>query len=325
MLMKNKFIQKILKQIPLKKFIKNYYKSIFAVLLLIPIYYLLYKVYIPKINAFGCFDDCNNFMRGYFVLSGRHLFEQVFSGHQPLGSYVSALIQFITQPQSIFELVLRHRQFILLFGFISNALLILRFGKKVLLFVILFEFSKFYIFGDRYLVENMVVYLLIYLSGLVYLKIQNFKCSSIDYVLSGLFCWFVVFARLPYAPLAIVAYIIIIWGKPFDKFKKISLSILVILSFITIFMHNLSEYFFDVIVFNSKDIVNSGIGSNNLPGQLKLMQTFFYPVYVLFAKKNFFWDYIKGIRCSIYLVYFKIVKRQKIYYFRCYIANFRAC
>ena len=81
------------------------------------IYVVLYKIYIPRVNAFGCFDDCNNFMRGFFVLQGKQLFLEVFSGHQPLGSYMSTIIQLITSPQNIFELILRHRQFILLFGF----------------------------------------------------------------------------------------------------------------------------------------------------------------------------------------------------------------
>src|SRR5689334_18076619 len=29
---------------------------------LIALYMFLYKVYIPRVNAFGCFDDCFNFM-----------------------------------------------------------------------------------------------------------------------------------------------------------------------------------------------------------------------------------------------------------------------
>lgn len=155
--------------------LRRNYPTILFLILLIPIYFILYKIYIPRVNAFGCFDDCNNFMRGYFVLSGKQLFLQVFSGHQPLGSYISTLVQFLTSPQNIYELVLRHRQFILLFGFFFNALLLLRFGARVLLFTIVFEFSKFYLFGDRFLMENMIIYPLLYMIGITIYKIKRKK------------------------------------------------------------------------------------------------------------------------------------------------------
>ena len=92
--------------------------------MLIPIYAILYKIYIPRVNAFGCFDDCNNFMGGYFLLQGKHMFSEFFFNHQPFAAHISASIQWLANPENVFELILRHRQFVLLLSLIMNALLI---------------------------------------------------------------------------------------------------------------------------------------------------------------------------------------------------------
>src|SRR3989344_7553536 len=162
--------------------LRKNFSTVIALLLLIPIYIILYKFYIPHINAFGCFDDCNNFMGGYFLLQGKRMFSDFFFNHQPLAGYISYAIQAVSSPQNVFELILRHRQFMLLLGLAFNALLILRFGAKALIFALLFEFSKFYIFGDRFLSEGMIVYPLVYIVGIVWLKLSNHKPLTIDYV-----------------------------------------------------------------------------------------------------------------------------------------------
>src|SRR3989344_9397687 len=84
--------------------------------MLLVLYMFLYQLYIPRIAAFGCFDDCFNYMGGYFILNGKQLYSQIFFNHQPLMAYISYLIQLFTQPTNIFELLLRHRQFVLLFS-----------------------------------------------------------------------------------------------------------------------------------------------------------------------------------------------------------------
>src|SRR4030067_2879999 len=95
---------------------------------LLAFYAFLYKIYMPRVNAFGCFDDCNNFVAGYFLLKGKALFSQIFFNHNPLMAYLSMFVQLFTNPQNIYELILRHRQFLLLFGLFFNLLLIGRFG-----------------------------------------------------------------------------------------------------------------------------------------------------------------------------------------------------
>lgn len=298
-------MKKVIKAVSMKWIIR-----FLPLLLMIPIYMILYKIYIPRVNAFRCFDDCNNFMRGYFVLQGNYLFSEVFSGHQPFGFYLSTIIQAITSPQNIFELVLRHRQFILLFGFFFNIILILRFGLKVLLFTIIFEFSKFYIFGDRFLGDGMIVYLFIYLGGLVFLKLEKKKIHSIDYILAPIFCWLIIFTRSPYVPAAIFTYLFFLWSCPLKTIAKNSLILFVGLSLFTILVHDVNEYFFNVVVFNYQA---------NLPAEGKsgmfgpnMIQSFLYPLYIFFyGPLNIFKALLIGVNVVFLTLFVGLIRSRK--------------
>lgn len=297
-----------------KKIIKFVFANkvlLLALFLLLPVYYLLYEIYIPRANAFGCFDDCNNFMRGYFFLHGNPLFSHVFSGHQPLGSYLSALVQFVTNPQSIYELILRHRQFILVFGLLSNILLILRFGPKMIIFTIIFEFSKFYIFGDRFLGDSMIVYLLAYMAGLVLLKAYKRKIYAFDYFLAGFFCWFVVFMREAYIPAALFLFLIVLWDRPLKKYAVISFVLFSLISLVSIFVHDVKEYFFNVVTFNFQI---------NLPAEGRLemfgpryLHWFFYPIYIFFyGPINLFKILLITINISFLTLFTGLIIKRKL-------------
>ena len=103
----------------------------------------LYKIYMPRVNAFGCFDDCDNFMGGYLLLQGKKLYSEIFFNHNPFMAYLSFIVQFVTHPQNLYELILRHRQFLLLFSFVFNVILFLRFGLPAFAFTIFYELTKF--------------------------------------------------------------------------------------------------------------------------------------------------------------------------------------
>lgn len=284
------------------KYLKNNKLRLFAVVLLIPIFAILYKIYIPRINEFGCFDDCNNFMRGYFVLQGKSLFSEVFSGHQPLGSYLSTVIQFATNPQNIYELVLRHRQFMLLFAFLFNFLLILRFGAKFIIFTILYEFSKFYIFGDRFLGDGMIVYTLIYMTGLIFLKLKKQKIYLFDYFLAAIFTWFMVFMRSPYVPVAMFSYLLFLWNWPIKGKSLFSVVLFSILSTFTILAHDISEYFYNVVYFNLQINIPAEVSAQMFGP--KYLHWFFYPIYVFFyGQMNLFRMLLMGIN-AIFIILF---------------------
>ena len=140
------------------KLVRSNLNLLIPLILLLPLYVILYKIYIPRVNAFGCFDDCFNYLGGYFIANGKHIYSDFFFNHQPIPAFLSYFVQTLTNPINIFDLVLRHRQFLMLFGLLFNVLLIIRFRLPAFLFVIIFELSKFYVFGDRFLAEGIIVY-----------------------------------------------------------------------------------------------------------------------------------------------------------------------
>ena len=264
------------------KLIKSNLPVIILLFLLIPFYAILYKLYIPRITAFGCFDDCFNYVAGYFIANGKHIYSDFFFNHQPIPAIISYFVQTATHPINIFELILRHRQFLLLFGFLFNALLIVRFRYIAIPFILTFELSKFYVFGDRFLAEGLIVYPLVYLFGIVLLKLSKQKLFTIDYLLSAILSWFVIFSREPYIPLAVLLFVIILWGK-FEKFKKRSLGIFAILTAVLlVYIGDLKEYFFNVVSINqaaSLAVVMPANINSSMFGP-KPMQIFFYPIYI---------------------------------------------
>ena len=311
----------------MRKVIRAKLNILIPLVLLFPIYFALYKIYIPHINAFGCFDDCNNFMGGYFLLLGRHIYSDFFFNHQPLSAYISFIIQLLTHPQNIFELVLRHRQFILIFGFLFDALLILRFGIKALLYIIFYEFTKFYLFGDRFLSEAMIVYPLVYITGALFEKLSNRKVLSIDYFLIPIFAWFVVFSREPYVPLAIFLLALTLYSNKIDRSKITSFCLFIFLSLLTIFTVDIKEYFFNVMMVNYMAVLPADINAA-MPGS-RLLQIFFYPIYILFYGVSnlfrqvlIFLDLVFLINLAI-IIKIKHLKRALLILIILGLANFR--
>src|SRR3989344_780100 len=142
-------------------------KKAFLLFLLLPLWVFLRGIYRDRIGAFGCFDDCFNYMAGHFLLAGKRLYTDIFFNHQPLPAYISAIIQWVSKPEGIYLLIHQHRMFLVYFSIFMNVLLVLRFGLVVFGFSVLYETTKGYVFGERFLAEALIVYPLVYLLGLL--------------------------------------------------------------------------------------------------------------------------------------------------------------
>ena len=278
-------------------------------LFLLPIYIILYKIYIPKVNAFGCFDDCFNIVAGYFITNGKNLYSEIFFNHQPLMAYFSSFLQAKFHPINIYELILTHRQSIMAFSFIMNMFMTFRFGSLMLVFVLLYEFSKFYIFGDRFLAEGVVVYPLVYMIGLVWQKYTTKKIYWYDYVLSSIFTWFVIFMREPYILISFVLFLLIFLGKPFSHIKKLSFGLFILLVVLFLAIMPLPDYFFNVVTVNSQ-ILSSEIGENNILG-LGALKLFSYPIIIFFGGEwNIFRYFLVGLDL-VFLISFLFLLKSK--------------
>lgn len=276
----------------INKFAKNFFKSSFIFPIFIsPFLILFYKFYLKKVSAFGCFDDCFNIVGGYFLTKGKTLYTDIFFNHQPFMAYISSYLQIIFDPINIFELILIHRKFIFIFSILMNFLISARFRIAGIGFVLFYEVTKFYVFGDRFLAEAIIVYPLVYLFGIVWYKLNNKKLHKIEYILAAFFTWFIIFLREPFIPLAIFLFIIIIHDRKLTKTMFISILILILLISYSFSQIPLVDYIFNVFTINKNVVINKeDIFS------IEILKIIFYPFYIFFDGK---WSNFRIILMSL--------------------------
>lgn len=115
-------------------------------------------------------DEDDNFLLGKFLTNGNFLYSDLFSHHQPLGYILSALVQVVAKPETIFQLVIAHRAFIFAWAALWTIIASLYFGNQILVFSMVYEVSKRAIFGDQFLSESLAVYPIIFISSFLLTK-----------------------------------------------------------------------------------------------------------------------------------------------------------
>lgn len=283
---------------------------------LFPFYLFLYKVYVPYINAFGCFDECMNIGGGYFMTQGKTLFSEIWFNHQPLMGYFSYIIQTVLQPINLYELLLRHLQFLMIFSLIANFFIIKRFGWTGVGFVLIYELSKFYIFGNRFLGESFVVYPLVYMLGLLWNKYSDKQIYKFEYIAAGISTWFILFTREPFSLTALALYGLLLW-KPQEIDKRISLMIFGLLSAVTVLVQPLDEYFYALFAVSSQGTLENEL-QNNFAG-IGILKVFFYPFFIVIDafnnQINEYWMLLIGVCITFILVtiYMLIIRKRYIF------------
>lgn len=126
--------------------------------------------YSQKALSFRFIDEEDNFVIGKYLLKGEKIYGDLITNHQPLTYILSAGVQQATHPNSVYLLVLRHRQAVIIWSMLWSLLLIFYFGKRLLIFIVIFELSKIYLLGNLFLAESLVIYPFLFLTGLVLFK-----------------------------------------------------------------------------------------------------------------------------------------------------------
>lgn len=270
-------------------------KKLFLIVLLSLFFAFTFRAYYQRIGAFGCFDDCFNIAAGHFLLKGKILYSQIFFNHQPLMPYISTVVQAITHPNSLYVLILYHRLFVFFFALIMNILIITRFKWPGIGFVLLYEPTKFYLFGDRFLAEAIIVYPLVYMFGLVWYKLQKKTIFGWELILSGLFAWLIVFMREPFVPIALLMFFFLLWDNTFGKIRLFSLLLFIALSFLLLLILPLSDYIFAVLQVNAAVEVKTDqlLGTN-------LLKMFAYPLFIIFEGN---WNFLRLILLGLSIVF----------------------
>src|SRR3989344_1994568 len=285
------------------KILKKHSSSLFFLFILGFLYIFLYQIFLPRINAFGCFDDCFNFLAGYFLSLKKVLYSQIFFNHAPIPAFLSYAIQETTKPINIYDLVLKHRLTLFFFSFLFNAFLIIRFRFPAFLFAVIFETSKFYLFGDRFLAESFIVYPLVYLLGWLVLKFRGEKLFPADYILSSVSAWFVIFTREPYVPVAAFLFLLVLRKASFRNLA-LSLSVFGMLSLWMLSRFPLHDFFFNVATGNKETILKFEIEREGGGFLNRLLSSAGYPFLVFTSDVSGFFKTILLLLCAGLVVSF---------------------
>ena len=152
-------------------------------------------------------DEQDNFLIGSYINSGAKLYREAFSHHQPMAYLLSAGIQKITRPNTLYTLILRHREFVIVWSLAWWLWLILRTGWKGFGLGLMFELIKISYQGNLFLIENIVVYPLLYGLSLLLKK----DISKFDLLISGIIWAFITWSLAPLWPIVgIVGLVLII-------------------------------------------------------------------------------------------------------------------
>ncbi|MFC1646743.1 hypothetical protein ACFL1A_00520 [Patescibacteria group bacterium] len=228
----------------------------FLIPIILVFYFFLYKLTVSRVGAFGCFDDCFNYIGGYFILQGKVIYKDFFFNHQPFAAFISAITQLVANPVNLYGFILAHRLVLLSFGLIFNLILIIRFKMAGLFFVFIYELFKPYMFGERFLAEGFIVYPLVYLIGLVWETHFGRKIYKIDVITGAISAWFVIFMREPFIPLSILLFTFLVYNLRKKRLAIFAFLFLFALSVVVFLLFPFTDYYFNLIEVNK--ITNAG-------------------------------------------------------------------
>lgn len=257
-------------------------------------------IYFQRAVLFSFVDEFNNYVPAFFMLKGKTLYTDIFFNHQMLAPYISYVIQILLDPKSLYQMVLYHRLFVILFSFIMGALLVYRFRFVGLSFFILYELTKYYFFGYLFLGESLIIYPMVYLFGLVWSLLGNKRISPPDIILAGIFTWFIIFMREPFIPVTIVLYTMLLWYVRKEKVAYISVGLCALLSFLTVITVPLKDYLYQVITVNKETVIAYETKTNQTFGVVGILKIFFYPLYVLIDGK---YSYFRIVLVSFSIIF----------------------
>jgi len=191
--------------------------SLSLLLLTIILLFFTSRAYQNQALSFHFVDEEDNIVLGSYLLKGEKLYSDLFSHHQPLAYIASAGVQKITNPNTLFLLIKRHREVVIAWSALWSVILVARFGCPLFLFTAIYEPLKIFLLGNLFLAESLVVYPLVYLiSALLFLK----KGLARQELIFLGFCFTLILWLLtPLWPILLFAFFIFLYK---ERLKKIS-------------------------------------------------------------------------------------------------------
>lgn len=180
------------------------------------------SLYTNKIFFIRFADEEDNLVMGNYLLDGQKLYSDLFSHHQPYGYILSASFQWTAKPDSIHLLVKQHREFMIVWAFLWCLTLIFRFKEKVILPLIVFELTKFFLLGNLFLSESLAVYPVLYL--ILFLINKSGTPNNKELFFTSMLIGFTGLLLAPLWPMLLAYLVFMVW------FKKIRVNSLLLVA-----------------------------------------------------------------------------------------------
>ncbi|MEI6327140.1 MAG: hypothetical protein WCO78_03385 [Candidatus Roizmanbacteria bacterium] len=224
------------------------------------------------ITMFKFVDEYNNWVPAALMHQGKTLYTNIFYNRMPLPAYISYILQFFISPQADYYRVIQiHRIFMIAFSASWIVFMYAYFKKSwVLIFALMFELLKPYIFGFSFQAEAMVVYPLVFL----FIQSVTAKRWSVPILLfSGVCMWFALFSRE--TTIVTVGMIYAVMCLSIRDIKKIVIltSLPVALSLLTLATMDVSGWFFEMVTVNKitfQSEISHASGITGIAGSLLL-------------------------------------------------------
>lgn len=110
------------------------------------------------------FVDEDEYITNAYLMNeqGYKLYDSISTNHQPIPYLLSMVVQKVSQPVDVYSLISWHRMVIIAWSLGFSVLLVFRFGRKVIPFIIIFESIKYFTLGNVFVGESLVAYPLVY-------------------------------------------------------------------------------------------------------------------------------------------------------------------
>lgn len=262
------------------KELARYFLPVFA---LLPFLILSSFYYFTLSTSFDFIDENFNILAGYFMNQGYKLFSDIFFNHHPFMAELSYALQAILKPENLYKQIVYHRLFMIAYAFGCSIVFALRFRWKGVLFVLIYEFIKYFAFGFTFQPESLLVYPTVYLFVLVWELYNGKQIYKWEYAITTIFTWIIVMMREVYVPLGFLLFGFIMWKLPSRKKALVHVFALLFLIVASLLRYDLQEFYHQIVTLNSQTVVSSDIAMYGGPlGSLFRIAA--YPLYILIAQ-----------------------------------------
>lgn len=256
-----------------------------AVLLTLTVIFFLIVLFFYRSHLLSVrfVDEEEYFAAGRFMQKGEKLYDDLITNHQPLAYVFSSTIQKIANPPNMYKMIIDHRLAVFGWNFLWSLALVFNFGPAALIFSAIFELSKSYLFGNLFLPESLIVYPLVFLSGLVIREGKLRRKSLLGAGLIAGLCIFLLEAVWPVIFLMGALLIKKSFPKKHASFLLLGLSAVVCFVFLFCFAKGYVNYtLMDNLVYT---VPNYHQAYYSEPWSLTLVKSFLTPV-LSFGSQN---------------------------------------